>query len=345
MLMLIKPKPLFPGARVAAVTLSWGGPAAFPHRYQAGKQQFQDAFDVEVVEMPHTLADDGWLARNPKARAEDLMAAFADDRIDGIISTIGGDDSMRLIPHVDLTVIRNNPKVFCGYSDTTVSHLLCHKAGLVSFYGPAFMSGFAENGGIPPYLENSFRQQVFAENNLIELTPNTEGWTVEHLGWDDPARQSQRRQLTPCTGWQYLQGKGIHRGHLLGGCLEVLEMLRGTPAWPTPEQWQGAVLFLETSEEGAPPTALIRSLRSFAAEGVLKGLAGVLFGRPGGQLNPADFRKYDEALIQVIRDEEGLTELPIVTHMDFGHTDPMMTFAIGAAIRINCDSQTLHQAF
>ena len=341
--MLIKPKPLFPGARVAAVTLSWGGPAAFPHRYQAGKQQFQKAFDVEVVEMPHTVADDAWLARNPKARAEDLMAAFADDRIDGIISTIVGDDSMRLIPHVDLTVIRDHPKVFCGYSDTTVSHLLCYKAGLMSFYGPAFMSGFAENGGIPAYLENSFRQQVFTDDSHFQIQPNMKGWTVEHLGWDDPAKQSQPRQLTASTGWQYIQGKGAHSGHLLGGCLEVLEMLRGTPAWPMPEQWQGAVLFLETSEEGAPPATLIRSLRSFAAEGVLKGLAGVLFGRPGGQLNPASFADYDAALLQVIRDEEGLADLPIVTHMDFGHTDPMMTLAMGATVCINCDSHTLHQ--
>jgi len=65
------------------------------HRYEAGKKQLQDEFGLVVVEMPHTLRDAGWLHRNPQARAEDLMAAFRDPTIKGIICTIGGDDSIR----------------------------------------------------------------------------------------------------------------------------------------------------------------------------------------------------------------------------------------------------------
>ena len=132
--------------------MSWGGPGAFPHRYQAGKEQFVQEFGVEVVETPHALKDPAWLARHPEARALDLMEAFADPSIRGIISTIGGDESIRLLPHIRPDVIIANPKVFLGYSDTTVSHLVCLRAGLVSFYGPAFMSGFAENGGMFPFM-------------------------------------------------------------------------------------------------------------------------------------------------------------------------------------------------
>ena len=78
---LIKPPKLRPGDRVASVSLSWGGPGTFPHRYEVGKQQLQDQFDLQVIEMPHTLRDATWLAEHPEARAEDLMMAFSDPNI------------------------------------------------------------------------------------------------------------------------------------------------------------------------------------------------------------------------------------------------------------------------
>ncbi len=114
---MLKPRKLQPGDKLAAVSLSWGGPGTFPHRYQAGKQQLEQEFGVTLVEMPHTMREASWLQRNPQARADDLMQAFADPSIAGIVSTIGGDDSIRILPYLDLEVIRANPKVFLGYSE------------------------------------------------------------------------------------------------------------------------------------------------------------------------------------------------------------------------------------
>ena len=94
---MIKPEVIQAGDKVAAVSLSWGGPGAIPHRYEAGKRQLQDEFGLKVVEMDHTLHDPDWLWRNPQARADDLMQAFSDPSIKAIISTIGGDDSIRLL--------------------------------------------------------------------------------------------------------------------------------------------------------------------------------------------------------------------------------------------------------
>ena len=336
---LRKARALKPGDRIAAVSPSWGGPGAFPHRYETGKRQFEEEFGLEVVEMAHTLADPQWLADRPQARADDMLAAFADRSISGIIATIGGDDSIRLLPYLDLEIIRANPKAFVGYSDTTVGHLACYKAGLASFYGPAFMSGFAENCGIHAYLADSFRKLLFSPDPAGLVRPNAEGWTVEHFDWADPGNQQRQRQLNPCTGWRFLQGRGVHRGHLLGGCLEVLEWLRGTGVWPSLKQWQGALLFLETSEEAPPPAAVARALRVYAAEGVLQRLAGILFGRPGGQLDPASFRDYDEAVLKVVRGEQGLEHLPVVCGMDFGHTDPFMTLPYGIQAEVDCGAE------
>ena len=336
---MLKPQKLRRGDKVAAISLSWGGPGAFPHRYQAGKEQFVREFGVEVVETPHALKDPAWLARHPEARALDLMEAFADPSIRGIISTIGGDESIRLLPHIRPDVITANPKVFLGYSDTTVTHLVCLRARLVSFYGPAFMAGFAENCGMFPFMVDSVRRTCFTAAPVGVVEPCRDGWTVEHLDWSNRSNQQRRRMLNPASGWCFLQGSGVRQGRLIGGCLDTLLWLRGTPAWPELAAFDRAILFLETSEEAPPPQVVAQTLRSYASMGILGRLSGILFGRPGGGVPVADFSKYDEAILHVVNEEEGLSSLSIVTRMDFGHTDPMFVLPYGILAQIDCDNQ------
>ena len=332
---MIKPPKLNPGDKIATVSLSWGGPGTFPQRYQIGVQQLQKEFDLQVVEMPNTLKPADWLAKNPKARADDLMQAFADPIIKGIFSSIGGSDSIRLLPYIDFEIIRNNPKIFMGYSDTTIGHLFCYKAGLVSFYGPAVMLEFAENGGMFSYVIQSLKKTLFSSEPIGEIKPNTRGWTMEQLEWADSSLQSQRRRLTPSKGWNFLQGSGIHQGHLIGGCLDVFDWARGTELFP--ENWSNAILFLEPSEDVPPPDFLKYFLRVLAAMKVLHQLAGILFARPYDK--EECFPNYDEAILQVVREEEGLTDLPIITRMDFGHTSPIFTLPYGLQAEIDCDQQ------
>jgi muramoyltetrapeptide carboxypeptidase LdcA involved in peptidoglycan recycling len=336
---MIKPQKLQPGDKVATVSLSWGGPGTFPHRYEAGKKQLQEEFGLTVVEMPNTLRDADWLHRNPRARADDLMAAFADPSIKGIISTIGGDDSIRILPYLDLDVIRSNPKVFMGYSDTTITHLACYKAGIGTFYGPAIMAGFGENRGMFPYMVRSVRKTLFFVEPIGDIAPNTDGWAVEILDWADPTNQARPRKLNPSTGWRFLQGEGLRQGHLIGGCFEVLDWLRGTDFWPEMDEWENAILFLETSEDAPPPEVVKYGLRSLGALGVLQKLSGILFGRPGGQISIEKHAEYDQVLLQVIGEEEGMTDLPIIAGMDFGHTDPMFVLPFGVQAEIDCDNE------
>lgn len=336
---MIKARKLSPGDRVAAVSLSWGGPGEFPHRYEAGKRQLEEAFGLEVVETRHARRDPGWLHKNPRARAEDLMEAFEDPGVSGVVSTIGGDDSVRLLPHLDLGTLRSHPKVFLGYSDTTVAHLALFGAGLVSFYGPSVMAGFAENAGMFPYTVSSVRRTLFSSEPVGVVEPNPDGWTAEELDWAVPENQEKKRPLNPHEGWRFLQGAGVARGRLLGGCLEVLEFLRGTEAWPGEDAWRGAILFLETSEEAPSPTVVARALRVYAAMGILGKLSGILFGKPGGDLPVERFGEYEEAILGVVAGEEGLDDLPLVTRMDFGHTDPMFVLPYGVEAEIDCEGE------
>jgi muramoyltetrapeptide carboxypeptidase LdcA involved in peptidoglycan recycling len=334
---LLRPRALAPGDRLAAVSLSWGGPGAFPQRYEAGKWQLEEEFGVEVVAMPHALDPPDEVAAHPELRADDLHRALGDPSIAGIVSTIGGDDSIRLLPLLDLDLIRSNPKVFLGFSDATITHMAFLRAGVVSFYGPALMTAFAESGGMHHYACEGVREVLFSAGTPPAWPENDDGWTVEHLDWSNPENQTRTRMLTATSGWRWLGGD-VAEGPIVAGCLEVLDWLRGTPWFPDLE---GAVLAVETSEEGLPPPMVSRYFRSLAASGDLHRLAAVLFGRPGGPHVPADEHLvYDEALVSVIRDEVGLPSIPVVTGMDFGHTDPIWTLPQGVASILRIDAST-----
>ncbi len=332
------PPPLRPGDRVAAVTLSWGGPAAFPHRYEAGVRQLESTFGIEVVEMPHTRSEPERLVRDPRARADDLHAAFRDPTIAGIVSTIGGDESIRLLPHLDLDVIAAHPKVLVGYSDTTVTHMACLRAGLQTFYGPAVMAGFGESTGMHGYLVDGVRRMLFTPGAPGRWPPNPGGWTIEMQDWADPTSQDVPRPLQPSTGWRWdAPADVVVEGPVVPMCLEVGQWLRGSPWWP---DLDGAVLALETSEEAPPPELATRFLRALALTGELQGLAAVLLARPGGIDDPAEHPPYGAAVLDVVRGELGL-DLPVVTNLDFGHTDPMWTLPVGGHIRVDPTDRTI----
>jgi muramoyltetrapeptide carboxypeptidase LdcA involved in peptidoglycan recycling len=337
---LQKPQRLRRGDRVAVVTPCWGGPATFPARYEAGKNFLANRFGLEVVETAHALSEPDWIYSNPAARADDLMRAFSDPAIKGIVASIGGDDAIRLIPHVDLSIIRDHPKVFLGYSDPTVIHFGCLKAGIGTLHGPTIMSGFAENGGMSPLSSTSFYRAAFEAQPIGELPANSEGWTVEHLPWKDPLNQTKPRRRTPSGGVQRLRGLGRVRGHLIGGCAEVLETLKATPWWPPLSYWDNAVLFYETSEEAPPDSSVLRWLRNFNAQGILSRLAGILLARPGGEMDEVRRGSQKRTVLRAL-DEARLPGLPVLADLDFGHTDPIATLPYGALAEIDCEAATL----
>src|SRR5690625_24555 len=190
--------------------------------------------------MPNSIKGVDYLYKNQKARAEDLMTAFRDKSIKGIIANIGGDDSIRLLPYIDFDVIRDNPKVFMGYSDVTVSHLFCHKAGISSFYGPAILTDFAENIEMHPYTIELINRTLFSNQPIGNIQAAKE-WTSERLEWTEK-NKNQRRKMHENAGYELLQGSGIVEGHLIGGCIEVLEFVKGTALWPQDEHWENSIL-------------------------------------------------------------------------------------------------------
>lgn len=334
---LIKPPALRPGDTVAAVSLSSGLAALFPHRYEAGKRQLAETFGLTVVETPNALRDNGWLHDNPQARADDLHWALTNDDIAGVIATIGGEESIRTVPYLDLDLIGRHPKVFMGYSDTTVQHLANRKAGIVSFYGPGFMVDLAENGGIHPYVEQAVRAALFS-TEPFELAAAGE-WTEEFLNWADPALQAQPRRWWPSPGWQWLQGGEAVTGELIGGCGEILEMAKGTSIWPDDDAFDGAVFLLETSEEAPPPDTVKNWLRNYLARGLLNRIGALLIARPMLYTQNQTFQLWQH--VRTVLAEAGRPELPVVANLDHGHTSPCGVLPLGGLARVDPAHRTI----
>ncbi|BDP40095.1 LD-carboxypeptidase [Deinococcus aetherius] len=328
----IRPPRLVPGSRVAALSLSSGFVTEVMGRYHAGVRQVAGTLGWEVVPAPNALRGPEYLYANPEARADDLHWALHNPDIHGMVSVIGGDDSVRLLPFLDLNLIRAHPKAFLGYSDTTITLTQFLRAGVRAYYGPSLLTDLAENGGMHPFVAQGLRRALVEEPRPFDLAPAPE-WTEFRQDWADETLQEVRRPFHPGDGWVWLQGTATAEGHLMGGCLEVLDMLNGTPGWPAPDLWQGAVLALETSEDVPPPAQVGYWLRNYAAQGILAGAAGLLLARPRGYTPEMKDDLY--RWVRRILAEAGRADLPVVANVDFGHTSPQLTLPLGGLARLD----------
>lgn len=338
----VKPRKLQPGDTIGIVSPSWGGPASFPYVYREGIRVLTEELGFKVKEFNYTKADASFIYENPKLRAEDINDAFLDAEVKGIISSIGGDDSIRILPHINKEAIVANPKFFMGYSDTTTLLTYFNQLGLVTFNGPSVMAGFSQWSSF----DDDFREHI-----RLFLTGDTSNyiyrefnrWTDGYLDWSNQENVGKVKPFRPCDGWRFLQGGSIVTGELFGGCIEVLEFMKGTEFWASKDFWNGKILFFETSEEKPSVENVKRMLRNYGSQGVFEKISGVLFGRARGYSDEEKV-ELDKGIVTIIRNEFGKPELPIISNMDFGHTDPQIILPLGIKTQIDCRNKTLKLA-
>lgn len=330
MLNLKKPPRLHRGDKVAAVSLSWGaaGGPGVRWRYELGKRRMEELLGLQVVEMPHTLAPEDYVAAHPEKRAEDLMAAFADPEIRGIFGVVGGNDSIRMLPWLDFDVISKNPKVLTGYSDGTVSDFICMKAGLRSFYGAHVLNDFGEPGQMPPYTLRQGKKMLFSAEPIgrIDTCNMTSGVPLD---WAE-SKQPQRQCYVPDTGYAPLQA-GKARGTLIGGCFEVFPDVLENALLPPREAFHGSILFYEVCGRHTAEDYAAR-MRRLASYGFFDGIAGLLLGKPLGGRQAQEL--YHRVTLQVLG-ELGLEHIPVVGNATFGHNSPAGIVPMGAMAEID----------
>ena len=322
------------GDTIAIISPSWGGPSIYPGVYENGIKYIQ-SLGFKTKEYPSARADAKFLHDNPKFRAEDLNKAFVDPEVKAIITTIGGDDCVRLLPYLDKEVAIKNPKILMGYSDTTILTTFYNSNGIVTFNGPSVMAGFSQ-------AKNLGDQYQFHLKNFISGDLDFENYVYPKFsfyaeGYPDLSKLeniSKTKETKKTDDYHWLQGKGSVEGQLFGGCIEVLEFIKGTSFWFPNDFWQKKILFLETSEDKPGIDQVKYMLRNYGVQGVFNQISGLIFGR-ARDYSFEEKRLLDEAIIDIVKNEFGNDKLTIVTNMDFGHTDPQIILPLGVKAKLD----------
>lgn len=291
---LMKPKAVPAGATFGIVS-----PASTPRAelVEAGIVALH-ALGYKTKVFDHALAlGPLYYAGTAAERVADLHAAFADERVDAILCTRGGWGSAELLPLLDKTLIRANPKAFLGYSDHTALHVwLRNEAGLVSFQAPMLAADFAKQDGV----------------DMPSWRASLEGCT--------------RWELGPAAGLRVLR-PGVAEGELGGGCLAIYAESLGTP-WAA--QSRSGVLMLE--DVGVKAYQWDRMLVHLRHAGILENVTGIVFGDMGQCGDGAEQAAIEASILHALASFRG----PIGTGLRSGHVERQnITLPFGLRVQLD----------
>ncbi len=250
------------------------------------------------------------------SRVDDLHAAFLDKNVKGIFAAFGGFNSNQLLRHIDWDIIKNNPKVFVGFSDiTALQNAIYAKTGLVTYSGPMY-STFGQKLYFDYTLEY-FKKCVLNEGEFDVLP--SESWGDD--GW---FREQEKRTLSINDGWWEIR-EGTAEGTILGANICTFNLLQGTEYMP---DISNSILFLEDDSD-SKLVNFDRDLQSLIHLPHFDTVRGIVIGR---------FQKASEVtrerLEKVIKSKRELDKIPVLANVDFGHTNPMITFPIGGSAQL-----------
>ncbi|KAB7833097.1 S66 family peptidase [Streptomyces mobaraensis] len=326
-----------PGDRVAVVSPSSGLPGLLPLPFELGLRRLREEFGLVPVEYPTTRK----MGASPRERADDLHAAFADPDITAVFSSIGGDDQLTVLPHLDRDLVRAHPKPFFGYSDNTNLHAWLWNSGIVSYHGASVMVELGRPGALHPVTAASLRAALFT-SGPYELVEAREFNEIDRP-WDDPETFLSPPPTRPCQGWTWRNPDRVVEGVSWGGNIEILSwLLMADREIREPSAYDGCVFFLETSEEQPRPADVYGILRSLGERGILRRFPAVLVGRAKGwsldrRRSPEEADGYRQALRTAVGRalDEYAPDVPAVFDVDLGHTDPQQVIPYGGTVRVD----------
>ena len=331
---LIPPK-LAPGDRVAILSPSFAAPALYPAVHELGLQRLRSELELVPVEYPTTRL----LGASPQERAADLMAAFADPAIRAILTTIGGDDQLTVLPHLDPAVVLADPKPFVGFSDNTNILNWLWNLGVPGFHGGSTMMHLGRGGSVHPVSVGSLRAALMTGGDLT-LEP-VAAFGEDETDWADGAPVAEP-VMQPGLGRHWVNADRVVTGPTWGGNLEIVHWNLAANRWIQPvERYAGCVLLLETSEELPPAASVYRMLRNAGERGLLAQFPAIIVGLAKassfGQRTAnerAIYRREQQAAILRALAEYSPAAMAVFG-VEIGHTDPQWVVPYGGAVTVD----------
>ncbi len=330
---MIKPNKLQRGDTVATISPSWGcaGTSRVKWQYRLGCERLNE-LGLNVVAAPNSMKGTSYLAQNPQARAEDINWAFENKEVKAIISNIGGNDAERLFPYLSKKAIKDNPKIFCGYSDVMALHLFCYRLGIMTFYGDNLLTTIAENPKWHPYSKHWFEKTFFDPSGIGEIFSADE-WSYDPNKHTD---KSYKKTFVSNEGVKRIQGKGAVRGKLFGGHGELIS-IKDADGQPLvrEEDFKDSIFFFEDIPECCDVDYIKRFFDYLGKKGYLQLLNGIIIGK---MPSPMSFEPYMNAIKEIISEKYGLPDLPVMCDMNFGHSSPIFILPYGAEAELDVDN-------
>ncbi len=253
----------------------------------------------------HVRSSHGTFAGTDQERLADLNAFLRDPEIRMLMAVRGGYGCGRLLPGVDYSAIRSDPKWVVGYSDLTALQMgMMAKAGVETVSGP--MAGVEFRGVPDPFTDRHFWSLVTGDEAGLELS--------------NPAD----------SPWIPIQG-GVAEGRLMGGCFSLVMSLFGTPYLP---DLRGAILVLEDIHEHLH--RLDRMIVQLRLSGVLGEIAGLVLGQ-FTECRPADPEKSFHDLPTILRELLEDLRVPCVRSYAYGHEVRKRSLPWGVMARLDAD--------
>lgn len=331
------------GDRIAVLSPAFAAPAVAPAVHEQAIRRLRETTGLIPVEYPTTRQLDA----SAEARAADVTEAFADPSIRAVLATIGGDDQVTVIPHIDADVLAANPKPFLGYSDNTNLHNLLWTLGVPSFYGGSTQVHLGPGPHLDEVHVRSLRAALL-DGGTLELTEPDES---EDFGvpWEDPRSLSEFGNREAAEPWAWAGPARIAQGPTWGGCIEVIDQLAMAGRMPPTPDLTGAILLVETSEQLTPAPAVARWLRGLGERGVLGAVSGVMVARPPvserGAPTPTSAERsmlrgaQRKAVVQQIMAYN--PDAVVCVGVPFGHTRPQWIVPHGGTVRLDGGTRTV----
>jgi len=343
--MLAAPRPV-PGDHVAILSPAFAAPAVAPQIHEQAMRRLRDLTGLIPVEYPTTRELDA----TPEARAADVNAAFADPRIRAILATIGGDDQILVVPHLDAALAQADPKPFLGYSDNTNILNWLWGLGIRGYYGGSTAVHLGPGPAVDDVHLRSLRAALL-DGGAVEIMEPGESEDVGRR-WTDPRALTEYGDRVATEEWTW-SGPAVRvEGRTWGGCLEVIDQLALADRLPTSYDLRGGILLLETSEERPAASWVARWLRGLGERGILGAVAGVVVARP--PVSDFDFRPSAEeagSLRAAQRDVVIETvarynpDAVVCVGVPFGHTRPQWIVPYGGAMVLDGAARTVTASY
>lgn len=340
---LTSPRKARVGDKVAVLSPSFAAPGVAPAVHEQALVRLRELTGLVPVEFPTTRL----LGASPRQRAADLNAAFADQEIRAVLATIGGEDQITVIPHLDAGLVVADPKPFLGYSDNTNLLNWLWTNGVAGFYGGSTQVHLGPGPHVDPIHAQSLRAALLTGEHL-DLTDPGES---EDIGrdWNDPRALHEFGDREATEPWTWAGPARSVTGRTWGGCIEVVQWILTAGRFPAdPAVLDGGVLMLESSEELIPAREFGWIVRSLGERGILEAVDAVVVARPP----TSDFAiRPSAAERRANRDAQRDTAIDtvhaynpdavIVVGPPFGHTRPQWIVPYGGRMTVDGASRQL----